>query len=181
MAVNPAEDIVGVWLQDNQGYFIRQNVNVPKPERKSNGKSIHGGKGKEIDILGTNNKGENIWVEITVSPNPYLAKRDERIGKTLGLIQNKFCKEKEDEVSRIFKNKKFDKLFVYSHRIFRGEQEKEFLEKVKKMMPDIEVKNFEDIFNETIEYLNHYSVDPTRIYLYYVKFFLQKKNVKKIT
>ena len=44
MAVNPAEDIVGVWLQDNQGYFIRQNVNVPKLERKSNGKSIYGGK-----------------------------------------------------------------------------------------------------------------------------------------
>jgi len=58
MAVNPAEDIVNVWLQEIRGYFTRQNINVPKKTRVINGKKVGGGKGKEIDILGINISGE---------------------------------------------------------------------------------------------------------------------------
>ena len=85
MAVNPAEEIVNVWLQDNLGYFTRQNINVPKGKRVIGGKTISGGRGKEIDILGVNINGDKIWVEVTVSPNPYLGKSSERIESALKL------------------------------------------------------------------------------------------------
>lgn len=173
MAVNPAEDIVNVWLQDNHDYFTRQNVNVPKGKRVIDGKAVYGGRGKEIDILGIDNKGDRVWVEVTVSPNPYLSKSSERVENALEIIKDKFHDEKETEVKRLFGGKKYRKIFVYSHRIFRSEQENLFLEKVQKL--DVEVISFEKIFEETINQINHYSVDPTRIYLYYAKFFLSKK------
>ena len=172
MAVNPAEDIVNVWLQDNLGYFTRQNVVVPKGERFVNERAIHGGKGKEIDILGINTSGDKVWVEVTVSPNPYLALKSERVEEALKKVTDKFCEEKEVKVREIFGGNKFRKIFVYSSRILLGE-EPLFLEKVKEL--GIEAMNFESIFAETIENLRHYSVEPTRIHLYYTKKFLLKK------
>lgn len=177
MAVNPAEDIVSVWLQDKCGYFVMQNVNVPKGKRIVNGKAVYGGRGKEIDILGINKNGDKIWTEVTVSPNPYLKESSKRVEVALHTVRDKFSKEKEEQVKRLFGSNKFDRLFVYSHRIFRGEQENEFLEKVKSL--EVKVKSFESVLEETIDDLRYYSVDPTRIYLYYAKFFLQKKEPKK--
>lgn len=173
MAVNPAEDIVNVWLTDILDYFTRQNINVPKKTRTIHGKKKGGGRGKEIDILGINTSGKRIWVEVTVSPNPYLATKNEQVGNALKTVHDKFHKEKEEEVTRIFGNKKYEKWFIYSHRIFRGNREAEFLEKVKAR--GIEAKSFEEIFDKTIKEINHYSVDPTRIYLYYSKKFILKK------
>jgi hypothetical protein len=171
MAVNPAEDIVNVWLQDIHGYFTRQNVNVPKQGREVKGKMIYGGKGKEIDILGIKNSGKRIWVEVSVSPNPYLAKKELRVSNAIEMVYRKFDKEKEKIVMEIFKNKPFNKIFVYSERLFRNEQENEFVDKLKRN--NIEARCFHNIFNECIENIRHYSVDPTRIYLYYSKFFRQ--------
>lgn len=170
MAVNPAEDIVNVWLQDVHGYFTRQNVNVPKGKRMINGKAIYGGRGKEIDILATNMNSDKLWVEVTVSPNPYLGKSASRISDAMNKVKEKFCPEKEKEVRRLFGKGRIRKLFVYSRRIFRGEQESEFLEKVN-ALGKVEAIPFEAIFNETISGINHYSVDPVRIYLYYSKYF----------
>ena len=170
MAVNPAEDIVNVWLQDAQGYFTRQNINVPKGKRMIGGKAIYGGRGKEIDILATNIKGEKLWVEVTVSPNPYLAKSANRISDAIKIVQDKFCSEKETEVRRLFGKGRIRKLFVYSRRIFRKEQESGFLTELN-ALGEVEAKPFEEIFDETINGINHYSVDPVRIYLYYSKYF----------
>jgi hypothetical protein len=170
MAVNPAEDIVNVWLQDAQGYFTRQNINVPKGKRMIQGKAIYGGRGKEIDILAVNIKGDKLWVEVTVSPNPYLSKSANRISDAIKKVQEKFCPEKETEVRRLFGRGRIRKLFVYSRRIFRKDQESEFLKKLK-VMGKIEAKPFEVIFKEIINGINHYSVDPVRIYLYYSKYF----------
>lgn len=178
MAVNPAEDIVNVWLQDAKGFFTRQNINVPKGKRMINGKAIYGGRGKEIDILATNMKGEKLWVEVTVSPNPYLGKSASRISDAMKVVQDKFCPEKETEVRRLFGKGRIRKLFVYSRRIFRKEQESEFIEKLN-ARGKVEAKPFEEIFNETINGINHYSVDPVRIYLYYSKYF--GKNTSKQT
>ena len=80
MAVNPGEDIVNVWLQENCGYFTRQNINVQK---------VRGGKGKEIDILGMNKFGEKIWVEVTVSPNPYSTRKEEQVKTMVGIVEKK--------------------------------------------------------------------------------------------
>jgi len=171
MAVNPAEDIVNVWLQENCGYFTRQNINVPK---------VRGGKGKEIDILGINISGKKIWVEVTVSPNPYSTKKEEQVKKMVDIVKRKFDKEKEKEVERIFGTKKFHKMFVYSKKVFSGEtdkKEKQFSERIKDR--GVEAIDFEKVLNETIEKLSYYSVDPTRIFLYYAKFYLQPKYTSK--
>ena len=171
MAVNPAKDIVNVWLQENCGYFTRQNINVPK---------VRGGKGKEIDILGMNKFGEKIWVEVTVSPNPYSTKKEEQVKKMVSIVKRKFDNEKEEAVKRIFGTKKFHKKFVYSKNVFSGEtdkKEKQFSERVKGL--SVEAIEFEKVLNETIENLNYYSVDPTRIFLYYAKFYLQPKSTSK--
>jgi len=171
MAVNPAEDIVNVWLQENCGYFTRQNINVPK---------VRGGKGKEIDILGMDISGKKIWVEVTVSPHPYLAKKEEQVNKMVEKVEKAFDKEKVEEVKRIFGTNKFHKMFVYSKKVFSGEtdkKEKQFSERIKGL--GVEAIEFEKVLNETIEKLNYYSVDPTRIFLYYAKFYLQPKSTSK--
>ena len=91
----------------------------------------------------------------------------------MNTVKEKFHIEKRNEVERLFNGKKYQKWFVYSQRIFRGEQEKPFLKKVKNL--DVKAISFEKILEETIEDMNHYSVDSTRIFLYYAKFFLSKK------
>jgi hypothetical protein len=179
MAVNPAEDIVNVWLQENKGYFTRQNVNVPKKKpRKLGNKKIYGGKGKEIDILGINNTGERIWVEVTVSPNPRKAKSTEQVRTMEKLVEEKFCLEKEEEVKEIFMNNHYEKWFIYSTKVFSGENSKEKIERFEKRIKDkfnVTAKHFEEVFEEAIKQIHYYSVDPTRIYLYYIKSFLLKK------
>jgi hypothetical protein len=144
-----------------------------------NGKNIFGGKGKEIDILGIKTTGERIWVEVTVSPNPYLARTDEQVTKMVDTVKGKFHIEKENEVKRLFNNKSFHKMFVYSKRVFSGAKEDKiglFSESVKEL--DVELVEFERVLNETVAKLSYYSVDPTRIYLYYAKFYLQPKVLK---
>jgi len=180
MAVNPAEDIVNVWLQENYRFFTRQNINVRKRTRVVNGKKVGGGRGKEIDILGMDISGKKIWVEVTVSPHPYLAKKEEQVNKMVEKVEKAFDKEKVDEVRRIFGTNKFHKMFVYSKRVFSGEtdkKEKQFSERIKGL--GVEAIEFEKVLNETIENLNYYSVDPTRIFLYYAKSYLQPKSTSK--
>lgn len=170
MAVNPAEDIVNVWLQDVRGFFTRQNVNVKKRKRVIGGKAIYGGRGKEIDILAINATGVRLWVEVTVSPNPYLGKSANRISDAMRVVADKFCTEKEVAVRQIFGGRQFQREFVYSRRIFKKDQEARFLAELKKS-GKIKALPFEEIFHMTIKKIDHYSVDPTRIYLYYSKFF----------
>lgn len=159
MAVNPAEDIVNVWLQD-KGYFTQQNITVPKAK---------GNKGKEIDILAINIKGDKIWVEVTVSPRPRRQKANEQISYAIKTVKNKFHIEKENKVREIFKSKKFRKMFVYTSTIFSYPDEKVPIFSKKVSLKKIEVVNFKDVFNETVGNINHYSVDPIKIQLYYIQ------------
>jgi len=181
MAANPGEAIVNIWLQENCGYFTRQNINVPKRTRVINGKKVGGGKGKEIDILGIDKSGKKIWVEVTVSAHPYLAKKEKQVKKMVKEVKDVFNNEKEEEVKRIFGTNKFHKMFVYSKKVFSGEtdkKEKQFSEKIKDL--GVEAIEFEKVLNEIIEKSSYYSEDPTRIFLYYAKSYLQPKSIPKI-
>jgi len=98
----------------------------------------------------------------------------------VSIVKRKFDNEKEKEVKRIFGTNKFHKMFVYSKKVFSGEtdkKEKQFSERIKGL--GVEAIEFEKVLNETIEKLNYYSVDPTRIFLYYAKFYLQPKSTSK--
>ncbi len=179
MAVNPGEEIVNVWLQDIKNYFTRLNINVRKETRVINGKKRGGGRGKEIDILGINNSGKKIWVEVSVSPRP----RNEYSGTKnvnyyIKKFSEKFHEEKEKKVNSLFGNKPYSKMFVYSPNLFRKGEEELFRRGLEEK--GIEPVDFEKIFHETIENINHYSVDPIRVYLYYSKYFPKKEERKEM-
>ena len=71
--INPAEDIVNIWLQEHYKYFVINNLVVPKETRLgAKGRKIGGGRGKEVDFFSTDGKGNYYWVEVSVSPNPRL-------------------------------------------------------------------------------------------------------------
>ena len=54
--INPAEDIVNIWLQSANITFTMNNVVVRKENKKIGNKLIGGGRKGEIDIISTNGK-----------------------------------------------------------------------------------------------------------------------------
>ncbi|MBI1866580.1 MAG: hypothetical protein HYS02_02315 [Candidatus Staskawiczbacteria bacterium] len=44
--VNPAEDIVNIWLQEVCNHFTMSNIVVPKLTREIKGRKVGGGRGK---------------------------------------------------------------------------------------------------------------------------------------
>ncbi len=169
MAVNPAEDIVNVWLQD-KGYFTQQNIVVPKKG---------GSRGKEIDILAINPQGDKIWVEVTVSPRPRKQLAREQVDKIVELAKNKFHREKEERVRNIFRSKRFRKMFVYTPTIFSYQEEKAIIFKKRLERLHIEVVDFRDVFAQAVKDINHYSVDPIKIQLYYIQRLFKEKEPKQ--
>lgn len=150
---NPSEEIVVAWLQECKGYFIMNNIKVPKKG---------GGMGAEIDVLGTNKK-NNIWVEVSVSTNPRCNHRKEvRFIETL----KDFCKDfvrrdKNEKVAEYFGNK-YEKWLVHGKLPLTKEEIKKFPNSMKKR--GIKTIYFGDIFEE-MRKLKQYRLDAARGYM----------------
>lgn len=168
--INPAEEIVNVWLQ-NQKHFIMNNLVVPKKGRlNSKGKKIHGGKGKEIDFLSTDGKGNYYWIEVSVSPSPFLIGGASQVKTRLvGDVLNKFVDEKNKWIRSHLKIKKLERWFVYSPNLFpkKSGSENLFCNELKKRK--IRAISFADVLDEVYNNLNHFALDQPRQYIFLFK------------
>ena len=173
MGNNPGEDIVNVWLQEVELLFTMSNINVPKKTKVlEDGKKRGGGRGKEIDILAVSNDGRRkVWIEISVSPNPRIDSANKVVESHVEKVKKKFSEEATEKVREIFGTDKFERWFVYSPRLFAKNTTRE--NKFRQELESMKIKpiSFENVFSKIIEKLNHYSTDPTKVYLYYLKFF----------
>ena len=168
--INPAEEIVNVWLQDN-GHFIMNNLVVPKKSRLNiSGRKIGGGRGKEIDFVSTDGKGQYYWIEVSVSPNPRMPGGAEK-SRTLLVeaVLNKFVKEKGDWLRNRLKIKKAHKWFVYSPNLFpkKSNAEKLFSDELQKRK--IKAVSFAAILDEVYDNLNYLGLDSPRQYIFLIK------------
>ena len=158
---NPAEEIVTAWLQECKGYFTMNNIKVPKAK---------GGMGAEIDILGTDAQGNNIWVEVLVSTNP---RRNFRKGilfkKTIeGALKDFKREDKRKKVAKYFKNK-YEMWLVYGRLPLKEEDVKLFPEELlrHKVKP---ISFFGEIFKDMLN-LKGFRLDAGRGYMNLFKTF----------
>ena len=113
--INPAEDIVNIWLQECKHHFTMNNVVVRRENKKIGNKLIGGGRGKEIDIISTNGK-VYYWIEISVSANPRLERKSVRLEKSVNMVIQKFHHSKEQYLRDRFGNKNFiNGLFILTN------------------------------------------------------------------
>jgi hypothetical protein len=168
--INPAEDIVNLWLQEFKNHFTMTNIYVKKRPRKIKNKTVYGGRGKEIDIVSTDRK-QFYWVEVSVSPNPYLPRKSERFKALVSIARSKFNEEKLDFITERFGIKHLNKWYIYSPKIFskNSKEEVKFCSELKK--EGITAWNFENVLKEIREKLNYMGYDVTRNYLYLLKIF----------
>ncbi len=158
--INPAEDIVNVWLQECENHFTMSNVCVPKKG---------GGSRKEIDIVSTDGK-KFYWIEISVSPNPRLPPKEGRMDRIISNVVRKFGEDKQKYLEERFKGIQFEKWDVYSPNLFStSKEEAEFCSALEKR--EIKAVNFEDILSKIGERLTYMGYDVTRKYLYLFKKF----------
>lgn len=172
--INPAEDIVNIWLQEHYRYFIISNLVVPKGTRLSTkGRKIGGGRGKEVDFLSTDGKGNYYWVEVSVSPNPRLPGGAAKSRDILFESANKkFPKENEKWLRNRFKIKTVKKWFVYSPKLFsflRNGTEEEKLYKDRLKRRNIKAISFADVLKDVYDELNYYGYDFPRQYIFLLK------------
>jgi hypothetical protein len=174
--INPAEDIVNVWLQEVCDHFVMNNIVVRKETRLIGGKSISGGRGKEIDFLSTDGKSGYYWVEVSVSPSPRLALKAVRLKETIDIALNKFAPEKEVMIKRRFGIKSVNKWFVYSHKLFSKKlgEEKAYCLALEK--EGIKAIGFEKILKEIFKKLDYMGYDTPRQYLFLLKKFGYKND-----
>lgn len=168
--INPAEDIVNIWLQDRYNHFTMTNIVVHKKTRNINGKKVGGGRGKEIDFLSTD--GNNyFWVEVSVSPNPRLSRKDIRLQEAIDNAIGKFAGEKLDEIRSRFKVKNVEKWFVYSSKLFskKSDEEEKYCSALREK--EIMAISFDRVLKETYEGINHMGYDAPRQYLFLLKKF----------
>lgn len=172
--LNPAEEIVNIWLQDHHNYFTISNLVIPKQTRIIKGKKIGGGRGKEIDFLATDGDGKYYWIEVSVSPNPRLPGGPEKSRKIL--VDNavkKFEKEKEEGLHKRFKKiSKVEKWFVYSPRLFtslRNGLAEEELYCSKLREKNIKAVSFSQVLEDIYEELDHFGYDFPRQYIFLLK------------
>lgn len=173
--VNPAEDIVNIWLQETRECFTMSNIVVPKATRKIMNRNVGGGRGKEIDLIATNIKGEYFWVEVSVSPSPRLSNKKVKAKEILDNTLNKFAEEKELYLKKRFGQLVFHRVFVYSPKMFpkkSKEEENQFIESLK--VKGIEAKSFSEILKDVYDKLNYMGYDITRNYLFLLKRFSEK-------
>ncbi len=165
--VNPAEDIVNIWLQEVKDHFTMSNIVVRK------GKGSRGGRGKEIDLLSTKNK-EYFWIEVSVSPNPRLPNKSHRLQEITKNAIDKFANEKSGYLGGRFPRQLFKKWFVYSPKLFgkKSDERNQYCEALKRH--DITPIAFDKILNELSEKLDYMGYDTTRNYLFLLKKFLYK-------
>lgn len=173
--INPAEEIVNVWLQDHHKYFMMSNIVVPKKTRlNSKGGKLGGGKGKEIDFLATNGKGNYYWVEVSVSPSPRLPSGMSSSRKEIvdDILLKKFAAEKRGWItknSRKFRIKTLEKWFVYSPNLFskKSDGEKKFCERFKRR--GVRAVSFLTVLKDAGSELNYFGYDSPRQYIFLFK------------
>ncbi len=168
--INPAEDIVNLWLQECKDHFTMTNIYVKKKPREINGKKVFGGRGKEIDIVSSDRE-QLYWTEVSVSPNPYLPKKSRKIKALIAGAKAKFSEEKLVSLKERFGTKNFKRWYIYSPKLFskKDDEETEFCSELKK--DRIMAWNFERILSEIRGKLNYMGYDVTRNYLYLLKMF----------
>lgn len=168
--INPAEDIVNIWLQDKHNHFTMSNIVVHKKIRQINGRNIGGGRGKEIDFLSTNGK-DYFWVEVSVSPNPRLPRKDVRLQEAISNAVRKFAGEKMDAIHERFNVRNVKKWFVYSPKLFSKKSNEESLYCDALRKEGIEPISFALVLKETHDGINHMGYDVPRQYLFLLKKF----------
>jgi len=168
--INPAEDIVNIWLQDKYNHFTMSNIVVHKKTRNINGKKVGGGRGKEIDFLSTNGK-EYFWVEVSVSPNPRLPRKDIRSQEAINNAVGKFADEKMDAIYERFQVRNIKKWFVYSPKLFSRKSNEEALYCAALREKGIKPISFALFLKETHDGINHMGYDVPRQYLFLSKKF----------
>ncbi len=153
------------------------NVVVRKKERLVNGKTIHGGRGKEIDVLSTRGDGRNYyWVEVSVSLSPYLPKREGRMKLLISNAIKKFAKEKESYIHKEFRPKNLHKWFIYSPKIFvkKYSDEEAYIKALGKR--GIEAVSFADVLRGISEDMDYMGYDTPRQYIFLFKKMGYKKS-----
>ncbi|MDP3772379.1 MAG: hypothetical protein Q8Q94_03330 [bacterium] len=162
--INPAEDIVSIWIQEVKNHFIMSNIVVPKSR---------GGRGKEIDLLSTKDK-KYFWIEVSVSPNPRLPSKSERFNKLTKNALDKFADEKSTYLNKRFPGKLFQKWFVYSPKLFgrKSDERDRYCNALKQR--GIYPIGFDDVLHELLEKLNYMGYDATRNYLFLLRKFWDK-------
>ena len=168
--INPAEDIVNIWLQDKYNHFTMSNIVVHKKTRNINGKKVGGGRGKEIDFLSTDGK-DYFLVEVSVSPNPRLLKKDVRLPETINNAVGKFADEKMDAIYERFQVRNVKKWFVYSPKLFSKKFNEEALYCAALREKGIKPISFALFLKETHDGINHMGYDVPRQYLFLSKKF----------
>ncbi|MDP3785375.1 MAG: hypothetical protein Q8R12_04960 [bacterium] len=167
--VNPAEDIVNIWLQECNDHFTMSNIVVPKETREIRGRKVGGGRGKEIDLISTDGK-NYFWIEVSVSPNPRLSNKNIRFKEAVNAALNKFANEKEKYLKNRF-DKPFRKWFIYSPKLFlkTSNEEIRYCKALKRK--GIEAVSFKRVLKNVYDKLNYMGFDVTRNYLFLLKKF----------
>ncbi len=172
--LNPAEEIVNIWLQDHFKYFITSNLVVPKKTRlNKKGRFLGGGRGKEVDFLATNGKGKYFWIEVSVSPNPRLpGGADKSRDIFVDTVTKKFAQEKEKWIKNNFRIKRIEKWFVYSHKLFsffRNAPQEEGLYIKRLGEKKIKAISFAEVLDNVYNETNFFGYDSPRQYIFLFK------------
>ncbi len=172
--INPAEEIVNIWLQEHHKYFAISNLVIPQKTRLSaQGKKVGGGRGKEVDFLATNGNGKYYWIEVSVSPNPRLPGGPDKSREILATNAiEKFSKGKEEWLRDRFKIRTIEKWFVYSPKLFAFfrnglTEEKLYCDRLRKK--NIKAVSFATVLKDVYDELNYYGYDSPRQYIFLLK------------
>jgi len=168
--INPAEDVVNVWLQECQVHFVMANINVPPPHRFVKGKKIAGGRGPEVDFLSTNGRGVYVWTEVQVSFNPYVPTIDRAMSIYVKEAMAKFAPLKLEHLKKTYGIETFKKWFVYSPTMFpkrRPETEVEYRRLLAQK--DIEAISFGRVYSEVLKKQIRMGYDIARQWLYLIQ------------
>jgi hypothetical protein len=139
---------------------------VPKKSRQINGRKVWGGRGQEIDLISTDGK-KYYWIEVSVSPSPYLVKGSDRFKDSI----NKFSEEKKNYLAKRFPGILFYKWFVYSPKGFPKKSDKKNDYRAALKKKGIEPISFDQILNDIYNKLNYMGYDVVRNYLFLLKKF----------
>ena len=169
--INPAEEIVNVWLQDVKGHFTIANIHVPAPHRVVNGKKIHGGSGPEVDFLSTDGHGGHVWTEVHVAFNPYVGTIDEAMDSYVMEAVKKFDAFKLEYIKEHHGVRTFEKWYIYSPTMFpkrRPETEQEFCRLLAR--EGIQAISFRQVLLESVKKQTRQGYDAPRKWLYLFRF-----------
>jgi len=165
--INPAEDVVNVWLQECHHHFMMSNIYVPAPHRVVKGRKIAGGRGPEVDFLSTDGKGTYIWTEVQVSFNPYVPTIDRAMSQYVKDAADKFEPMKLDHLRETYGVEISKKWFVYSPTMF-PKRRPETEDKYRGLLAQkgIEAISFGRVYSEVLKKQIRMGYDIARQWLY---------------